>query len=213
MSGLGRFIVVEGLEGAGKSTAVKTITQFLEKNVDDFITTREPGGTVVGEAIRQLIKHTSSEEPLEASAELLLLYASRVQLVERVIKPALNEGRWVLADRFELSTFAYQGGGRGIDKQVIEKLSVFCLNGFEPDLIFFMDVSPTLGLSRVHQRGQADRIEKEPMDFFYKVYDAYHEVIKNMKQVVVIDANQPQALVQQAIIDALTRYLKQGTLC
>ena len=212
MSGLGRFIVVEGLEGAGKSTAVETIKHFLKKNVDDFITTREPGGTVVGEAVRELIKHAPADEPLDSRAELLLLYASRMQLVERLIKPALNAGWWVLADRFELSTFAYQGGGRGLDMQMIQSLSTFCLKGFTPDLIFFMDVSPERGLSRVHQRGHADRIEQESIDFFNNVYDAYHATIKTMKQVVIIDANQPLASVQQAIIDALTDYLKQGML-
>lgn len=209
MSNLGRFIVVEGLEGAGKSTAVETIKEFFSTYHQHFITTREPGGTRVGEAVRHLIKQVSSEsESLEAKAELLLLYASRVQLVEQVIKPALNDGTWVLADRFELSTFAYQGGGRGLDVNMISELSQYCLNGFSPDLIIFMDITPELGLSRALKRGSADRIEQESLDFFYRVYDAYHETIKTMKQVVVIDATQTEQVVKQNILDALLNYFQ-----
>lgn len=207
MSGLGRFIVVEGLEGAGKSTAVHTIKQFLADNIGAFITTREPGGTAVGEVVRQLIKHTPENEHLDARAELLLLYTSRVQLVNQVIKPALHRGTWVLGDRFELSTFAYQGGGRGLDVQMIEELSSFCLEGFAPDLVLFLDVDAAIGLRRVLERGHADRIEKESLEFFMAVCDAYHAKIKTMKQVVVIDANQPEAVVQQGILDALSHYV------
>ena len=206
MPELGRFIVVEGLEGAGKSTAVATIKQFLAEHVGDYIATREPGGTIVGEAVRTLIKHSPPDEPLDSRAELLLLYASRVQLVECVIKPALNKGLWVLADRFELSSFAYQGGGRGLDMQMIEQLSSFCLEGFAPDLILFLDISPDLGLQRVFNRGHTDRIERESGVFFKAVCDAYHEKIYTMDNVIVIDARQPEALVQQAIIDALSKY-------
>lgn len=207
MSGLGRFIVVEGLEGAGKSTAIQTIKQFLVDNIGDFISTREPGGTAVGEVVRTLIKHTPDDEPLDPRAELLLLYTSRVQLVNQVIQPALRRGTWVLGDRFELSTFAYQGGGRGLDMQMIEQISSFCLEGFAPDLVLFLDVDPALGLQRALLRGHSDRIEQESLDFFQAVGEAYHARIKSMTQVVVIDANQPEAVVQQAILDALSHYL------
>lgn len=205
----GHFIVLEGLEGAGKSTAVATIKQFLQENVNQFMLTREPGGTNVGETVRQLIKQTSKHESLDARAELLLLYASRIQLVECVIKPALSKGTWVLADRFELSTFAYQGGGRGIDKQMIEQLSTFCLQGFIPDLVIFLDVEPAVGLKRVLKRSHFDRIEQEPLAFFTEVYKAYHAKIKTMKQVVIIDANQPEAQVQRAIRNALEHYISR----
>lgn len=211
MSELGRFIVVEGLEGAGKSTAVHTIQHFLAQNVGSFITTREPGGTAVGEMIRQLIKHSPDDEPLDARAELLLLYTSRLQLVNEVIQPALNTGTWVLGDRFELSTFAYQGGGRGLDVRMIEQLSAFCLQGFTPDLVLFLDVDPALGLRRALGRGKADRIEKESLDFFTSVCEAYHAKIKTMKQVVLIDANQSEADVQQSILAALSHYLNANS--
>ncbi|MDX2345856.1 MAG: dTMP kinase, partial [Legionella sp.] len=114
----GQFIILEGLEGAGKSTALTTIKRFLAPYVPELITTREPGGTHVGETVRELIKHAPDAEPLEAHAELLLFYAARVQLIEQVIKPALARGAWVLADRFELSTWAYQGGGRELNQQM-----------------------------------------------------------------------------------------------
>ncbi len=208
MSGLGRFIVVEGLEGAGKSTAIHTIKNFLADNIGDFITTREPGGTAVGEVVRELIKHTPNDEPLDARAELLLLYTSRIQLVNQVIKPALHRGTWVLGDRFELSTFAYQGGGRGLDARTIEGISSFCLEGFVPDLVLFLDVDPAIGLRRALSRGHSDRIEQESLAFFSAVYDAYHAKIKTMKQVIMIDANQPEVVVQQAILDALSHYLE-----
>lgn len=207
MSGLGRFIVVEGLEGAGKSTAIHTIKQFLAAHVGDFITTREPGGTAVGEVIRTLIKHPPEHEHLDARAELLLLYTSRIQLVNQVIKPALQKGTWVLGDRFELSTFAYQGGGRGLDVALIEHLSSFCLEGFSPDLVIFLDVDPVTGLDRAKTRGYSDRIEQESEAFFNNVYDAYQSRIKKMKQVVKIDANQSEADVQQAIERVLFDYL------
>lgn len=207
MATQGRFIVVEGLEGAGKSTAVEIIRYYLTQHALRFITTREPGGTTVGEAVRSLIKHMPNDECLDAKAELLLLYASRVQLVEQTIKPALNEGVWVLSDRFELSTYAYQGGGRGIADAMIAQLSDFCLKGFAPDLIFFMDVSPKTGLERALMRGSADRIEQESLDFFTRVSNAYHAKIKEMKHVVVIDANQSVLEVQQQIKDALAHYL------
>lgn len=212
MSDRGHFIVVEGLEGAGKSTAIQTIKHFLAEQVGDFIATREPGGTTVGEAVRHLIKHAHDDESLDARAELLLLYASRVQLVERVIKPALNKGQWVLADRFELSTYAYQGGGRGLPNSAIDQLSALCLEKFSPDLILFLDVKPELGLARAFKRGAADRIEQESLDFFTGVYNAYHAKIKTLPQVVVIDASQSENEVQEAIIRALTHYMAQRNL-
>jgi len=203
----GRFIVVEGLEGAGKSTALTTIKRFLAERVPELITTREPGGTRVGETARQLIKETISSEPLDARTELLLLYASRVQLLEQVIRPALNRGCWVVGDRFELSTWAYQGGGRKLDPNMIASLSSFCVKDIKPDLIIFLDISPEQGLRRALKRGKADRIEQESLDFFTAVYNSYHEHIKKMENVVVIDASKPLAVVQNAICTTLEKYV------
>lgn len=206
-SNKGRFIVVEGLEGAGKSTAISTIKQCLANSVRDIIVTREPGGTRVGEAARTLIKETRATEPLDPRSELLLLYAARVQLVEQVIRPALDRGCWVLADRFELSTWAYQGGGRKMDHRFIAQLSAFCLQDFKPDLIIFLDISPQQGLKRAQYRSKPDRIEQESLSFFNDVYQGYHEQIKTMNNVVVIDASRPLTQVHDSICSELANYL------
>lgn len=204
----GRFIVLEGLEGAGKSTALTTMKRFLTPLVPELILTREPGGTHVGEVVRELIKAAPADEPLEARSELLLFYAARIQLIERVIRPALARGAWVLADRFELSTWAYQGGGRGLDHQMIEHLSAFSVQNIEPDLLIYLDLLPELGLKRVLERGKTDRIEQEEMDFFHRVYGAYHERLQTMEQAVLIDASKPLAMVQHLIRTSLERYMR-----
>lgn len=204
----GYFIVVEGLEGAGKTSALSTIKRFLTPLIGELITTREPGGTRVGEVARELIKETIETEPMDARTELLLLYAARVQLLEQVIRPALARGVWVLGDRFELSTFAYQGGGRKISLEMIAQLSQFCLQGFKPDLMIFLDISPEQGLERALKRSRADRIEQEALDFFKDVYDAYHQWIKTMDNVVTIDASKPFAVVQAAIRQSLGDFLR-----
>jgi dTMP kinase len=203
----GRFIVVEGLEGAGKSTAIQTINDYLKPFIPSIIVTREPGGTRLGETVRQLIKEKIENEAMESRAELLLMYAARVQLVEQVIQPALEEGSWVLADRFELSTFAYQGGGRHLDMQMIKTLSEFCLQGFKPDLTIFLDINPDLGLKRAIKRSTADRIEQESLKFFVDVFNGYHEALGKMDNVLCIDASQPMEIVQKSIILHLATFL------
>jgi len=202
----GRFIVLEGLEGAGKSTALTTIKRFLTPHVPELVITREPGGTHVGEVVRSLIKQAPDDEPLEARSELLLFYAARIQLIERVIRPALARGAWVLADRFELSTWAYQGGGRGLDPAMIEHLSSFSVENLEPDLLIYLDIFPELGLKRVLERGKTDRIEQETIDFFHRVYASYHARLQNMEQAVLIDASKPLAMVQHLIRTSLESY-------
>lgn len=206
----GQFIVVEGLEGAGKSTAINTIKAVLNQHHYAVLETREPGGTGIGEVIRGLIKEKSLTETLEARSELLLFYAARVQLIEQVIRPTLEKGTWVLADRFELSTFAYQGAGRGLDINFIQQLSSFCLNQFKPDLIFFLDISPEQGLERVKRRGPTDRMEEESLDFFTRIYEGYHQLIKTMPNVVRIDASQPIEIVQKSILAQLDKFLSQN---
>jgi len=208
----GHFIVVEGLEGAGKSTALSTIQNYLRAYTKELIITREPGGTHVGETARRLLKESLPSEPLDARTELLLLYASRVQLLEQVIRPALTRGCWVLGDRFELSTWAYQGGGRKLDGDLISHLSSFCLQGFKPDLIIFLDISPEQGLKRALRRGKADRIEQESLAFFKEVHMSYHEHIKTMENVMVIDASQPLQRVKESICEALDVYIHKHSI-
>jgi dTMP kinase len=207
MAERGHFIVLEGLEGAGKSTAISTIEAFLKPRVSELIVTREPGGTQSGESIRQILKTHRPNEPLEPYAELLLFYAARVQLLEQVILPALTRGAWVLADRFELSTFAYQGGGRKIDPHFIEQLSTHCLRGLQPNLTLFLDLKPKIGLQRALLRSKMDRIESESVDFFERVYQSYHENLVRYQSVEVIDASKPLDEVQAMIQVALEQYM------
>ncbi len=206
MSERGCFIVVEGLEGAGKSTAIETIKLYLKNIAPELILTREPGGTRVGEIIRSMLKDKIEGETLDARSELLLFYAARIQLVEEIIRPALKRGAWVLADRFELSTFAYQGWGRGLDIEIIEQLSTFGLESFSPDLIFYLDIDPEHGLQRVNQRGETDRIEQESLTFFTKVRQGYLTMIRTMENVVTINASQNVDLVKDEILTQLKQF-------
>lgn len=198
----GAFIVVEGLEGAGKSTAVQVIKTYLENVVPKVVLTREPGGTRLGEIVRSLIKEKNEEE-IDPRAELLLLYAARIQLLEKIIYPAVKKGYWVVSDRFELSTLAYQGGGRQLDKNMISTISAISLQGFKPDLIIFLDIDPEEGLLRVKNRGPSDRIEEESLGFFTKVFNSYHENIKNMNNVICINANESLDVVKETICTQL----------
>lgn len=203
----GKFIVIEGLEGAGKSTAIETILSVLKTHDISAITTREPGGTPVGEILRTVIKNPDYKDTLDDKAELLLFYASRIQLIRQVIKPALALGQWVIADRFELSTFAYQGAGRGIHWDQIAQLSAFALDGFKPDLTLYLDISPTLGMERARLRGQFDRIEQQGMDFFNRVHEGYLKQLPMTESIEVIDASLPLPAVQYAITQALTPFI------
>ena len=203
----GRFIVLEGLEGAGKSTAIATISRFLAPLVPEVVKTREPGGTTVGEEVRKLVKAVIPNEPLDSRTELLLFYAARVQLLTCVIEPALARGAWVVADRFELSTLAYQGGGRKLDPDFMAYLSKFCLNNTQPDLTLFLDIQPELGLERALMRGKMDRIEQESLCFFQEVYTSYHQQIKQLSHVKIIDASKSLGVVQHLIQNELAQFM------
>ncbi|MFA6302310.1 MAG: dTMP kinase [Legionella sp.] len=207
----GKFLVVEGLEGAGKSTAISTVLDLLAQYNITTMTTREPGGTPIGEMLRSILKNPDYKNVLDDKTELLLMYSARIQLVEEVIKPALARGIWVLADRFELSSFAYQGGGRGLDQNFLQQLSAFSLHGFKPDLTLFLDISPESGMKRAGARGQFDRIEQQSMDFFHKVHAAYMQKIRSDRQVAVIDASQTLEKVQASIQKTLRNYIEQQT--
>ncbi len=209
MSKRGKLLVIEGLEGAGKSTAVQTLTELLAGHNIKTIHTREPGGTPVGEILRTIVKNPEYKESLESKTELLLLYASRIQLVQQIIKPALEQGVWVIADRFELSTFAYQGGGRGLDLDFIQSLSAFCLEGFEPDLTIFLDINPKVGMQRANLRGKLDRIEQQSIAFFQAVYETYKDQIEHRSNMLKIDASLKLDEVQKAIREGVGRLLFQ----
>jgi dTMP kinase len=171
----GKFITFEGPEGSGKSTHIKLLKAFLETRGIEVVMTREPGGTPLGEEIRKILQHDHSEAPVPC-AEVLLFLASRAQHVERLIRPALAEGKWVLCDRFDDSTLAYQGYGRGFAMEGLRAVNAFAISGLRPDLTVLLDVSPKTSRERLAVRHAAtatapDRIEREAA--------AFHERVRN----------------------------------
>ncbi len=205
-----KFIVIEGLEGAGKTSAIQTVVDTLkQQGITDLAFTREPGGTPLAEKLRELIKQGIKDEKVTDKAELLMLYAARVQLVENVIKPALAQGKWVIGDRHDLSSQAYQGGGRGIDKALMKSLRDTVLADFKPDLTLYLDLDPAVGLARARARGELDRIEKESMDFFYRTRERYQALAKEDASIITIDASQDIDKVQADIRDVLNQWLTQ----
>ncbi|ENO3977200.1 dTMP kinase [Aeromonas veronii] len=210
---MSKFIVIEGLEGAGKSSAVRYVTDYLQRHgINRIECTREPGGTPLAERMRAIVKEVHDER-LTIEAELLLMYASRVQLVETRIKPALADGVWVVGDRHDLSSQAYQGGGRGIDAQLIGAIKQAVLGNFKPDLTLYLDIDPALGLQRARHRGELDRIELEQLSFFERTRTRYLELAAKDDSIVVIDAAQTPEQVKAAIECALDHYLSNELLC
>lgn len=208
-----KFIVIEGLEGAGKTTARDTVVQALnEQGIHDIVFTREPGGTPLAEKLRDLFKRGYEGELPTIKAEVLMLYAARVQLVETVIKPALARGAWVVGDRHDLSSQAYQGGGRGVDPQLMAVLRDAVLGDFKPDLTLYLDLPPLVGLQRACARGDLDRIEQEALPFFERTRERYLALAAQDDTIVTIDAAQPLAQVKAAINQCLTQWLQRGAL-
>ena len=203
-----KFIVIEGLEGAGKSTAVSHVESWLrQQGISQIEKTREPGGNPLAERMRAIVKEIH-DEPLTIQAELLLMYAARVQLVETRIKPALRQGTWVIGDRHDLSSLAYQGGGRGIDEQLIRQIKQAVLGDFGPDLTLYLDIDPAIGLARARARGELDRIELEQQAFFERTRMRYLELARRDPRIHIIDASQNEAQVGQAI-----RRVLESALC
>jgi len=200
-----KFLVIEGLEGAGKSTAVSTVINWLaEQGITDVITTREPGGTKLAEKMRAIVKEVNTEEPLTKSAELMLMYAARAQLVENVIKPALAKGQWVVGDRHDLSSIAYQGGGRGFDITVLNTLRQVAIGDFKPDVTLLLDIDPAVGLQRAQVRGELDRIELEQLSFFQRIGAKYKELAEADDSIYCVDAGQNIDNVQAQIREVLS---------
>ena len=204
----GKFIVIEGLEGAGKTTAQNTVIQTLRaRGIADLVFTREPGGTPLAERLRSLIKEGHPDEPLTDKAEVLMLYAARVQLVENVILPAMARGAWVIGDRHDLSSQAYQGGGRQIDPVLLQTLRDTVLGDFRPNLTLYLDIAPALGLQRARQRGELDRIEQQDLSFFERTRVRYLELAQNDPNTRIIDAGQALPVVTAAIEATLNQWL------
>ncbi|CZF79466.1 Thymidylate kinase [Grimontia celer] len=207
----GKFIVVEGLEGAGKTTAIRNVIETLKaQGISDIETTREPGGTPLAEQMRALVKEGHPDEPLTDMAELLLLYAARIQLVDNVIKPALARGACVVGDRHDMSSQAYQGGGRGFDQDLMQNLRDTVLGDFRPDFTLYLDLDPEIGLQRAKARGELDRIEKMKLDFFHRTRARYLELAEADDSVVIIDASQDIDAVSADIRKALENWLNHA---
>ncbi len=203
----GKFITVEGVEGAGKSTALEFIKQFIMTQDLPLLVTREPGGTDISEKIRSLLLDPQNHN-LSHDTELLLMFAARAQHLEELIIPALVAGKWVLCDRFTDATYAYQGAGRGIEYDKITNLEAFVQADLRPDLTILLDISPELGLQRVMQRGSLDRFETEEIQFFERVRNCYLNRVKEYPdQFQVIDASQSIENVQRQISEVLHDFI------
>ena len=195
----GKFITVEGIEGVGKTTNIEFIHQQLLAAGRDVVVTREPGGTPLGEAVRGLLLDPEFTG-MDSTCELQLMFAARAEHLARVIRPAIEQGQWVLCDRFTDATYAYQGGGRGIDTGVIARLEELVQGSFRPDLTLLLDVPVEVGLARASKRGVLDRFEQEKVEFFERVRAAYLEMARdNAERYRVIDASQPLKQVQQQL--------------
>ncbi|MDD7021772.1 MAG: dTMP kinase [Aeromonadales bacterium] len=188
MSGI--FITLEGGEGAGKSTQIPRIAQFLRLRGMDVVCLREPGGTPCAEQMRAILKEKRSDDKLCDTAELLLMYAARAQLTSTVILPALKAGKAVLCDRYDLSTLAYQGGGRGIALSKIRAVRDVAIGDFKPDLTLLFDIDVREGMARARGRGEADRFESSGLEFFEKVRKTYLALQKaDPSHIKLIDAS------------------------
>ncbi|MBS0557426.1 MAG: dTMP kinase [Proteobacteria bacterium] len=203
----GKLITLEGGEGAGKSTVLAAVRELLAARGIDALITREPGGTPAGEEIRRVLLDTA-HHGLCAEAELLLMFASRAQLVRERVRPALAAGRWVLSDRFTDASFAYQGGGRGQPVERIAELERWAADGLQPDLTLLLDLPVAEGMRRANGRGAADRIELETADFFERVRVAYRQrAAADPARFRVIDSSRPLAVVLADVHHAVGGFL------
>ena len=200
----GKFITVEGIEGVGKTTNIEFIHQQLQAADRDVILTREPGGTPLGEAVRGLLLDPEYTG-MDSTCELQLMFAARAEHLAKLVWPALQKGQWVLCDRFTDATYAYQGGGRGIDTGVIARLEDLVQGDFRPDLTLLLDVPVETGLARAGKRGALDRFEQEKVEFFERVRSAYRDMAeRHPERYRVIDAGQPLEAVQQQLAAVLS---------
>lgn len=196
----GKLITFEGPEGSGKSTHTMLLKRYLESRGIEVVLTREPGGTPLGEAIRKLLQHDHSEAPVP-HAEVLLFLASRAQHVQRLIRPALTEGKWVLCDRFDDSTFAYQGYGRGLVMDGLKAVNAFAVNGLRPDLTLLLDVAPQTSRERLAARQAStaitpDRIEREAAAFHERVRNGFLALAaEEPGRMIVINTERDQEVV------------------
>ena len=203
---MGKFITLEGIEGVGKTSNLRFIQELLESAGHTCVVTREPGGTNLGEALRNLLL-SHSDENMSADAELLMMFAARAEHLSKVIRPALANGQTVLCDRFTEATYAYQGGGRQLDVDKISALEDWVQGDLRPDLTLILDAPVEVGRARAGSRSDPDRIEKEKDDFFQRVRSAYIEMAKHYPhRICLIDASLELKAVQQQIREMLIEY-------
>lgn len=206
----GKLISFEGSEGSGKSTQISLLAARFQKDGREVITTREPGGTEIGEQIRNIIVHNSKGDEMCAETELLLFSASRAQVVREVIAPALSRGTIVLSDRFLDSSTVYQGIGRNLAADPVAQINRFAVGNVMPDITLVMDVPTEVGLERIRQRASdlPDRMERENIDFYEKVREGYLVLAKGMAdRFVVIDGTQSQDVIAKKIWAAVKERL------
>lgn len=203
----GKFITVEGVEGAGKSTNIAYLCDCLAESGIDYVATREPGGTPFAEAIRDLLLHCDAED-VDGVAELLMIFAARAQHLSKLIKPTLTEGKWVVCDRFTDATYAYQGGGRKLGMDKVKTLEALVQDDLRPDKTFFLDIPVKQGMQRIEGRQVLDRFEREEVSFFEVVRASYHKLIaQEPGRYAVIDASLPLDQVQRQIRSEVERML------
>lgn len=191
-----KFITFEGVDGAGKSTHLAWFADMLRQRGPDVVVTREPGGTSLGEQLREILLN----QPMSIGTEALLMFAARLEHIEQVIKPALRAGKWVISDRFSDASFAYQGGGRGLDWDKLSQLERWVHPDLQPDLTLFFDVPVEVARQRLANNASLDRFEQEQADFFERVRAGYHERVRqNPQRYIVIDAAQPMDAVKQKL--------------
>ena len=204
----GKFITVEGIEGVGKTTNMEFIHQHLLASGKDVVVTREPGGTPLGEAIRRLLLDPQYKG-MNPDCELQLMFAARAEHLAKVVRPAIEAGRWVLCDRFTDATYAYPGGGRGLDTGKIAALEQLVQGTFRPDLTLLLDVPVEVGLARAGNRSAPDRFEQEKVEFFERVRQSYLDMArKHDGRYRVIDAGQPLAQVQKQLAVAMGTFMQ-----
>ena len=203
----GKLISIEGGEGAGKTTVLNAIQKYLEAQDAVVVCTREPGGTQIGEQVRAILLDPNNH--IVSNAELLLMFASRAQLVEEFVKPELSKGHYVVSDRFTDASFAYQGGGRGIDAENIAELECRFV-GIKPDLTLLLDLGVNQGLARAQSRGLAfDRIELEKNDFFQRVRETYlNRAAAEPNRIKIVDASKTAEQVVSVVENILEHWLK-----
>lgn len=206
----GRFITLEGPEGAGKSTHLALLAERLRAVGLRVRTTREPGGTRLGEAVRAILQHDAAGEPPLPRAELLLFLACRAQLMDEVIRPALRQGEWVLSDRFCDSTFAYQGYGRGMGLGALRALNAFATEDSEPDLTLLLDIPEAESRARVSGRGAADRFERERADFHRRVAEGFRNLARDTPRIRRIDSSGTPEATAEAVWAAVQPLLQEG---